>query len=161
MLRENSVMDVWYFAYGSNLFREQMIERTGAIGHVDHPPRVARLSGYRLVFQTLEECGPAFANIRRSDDEVHGAVYRCSPAHLSRLDEYESGYERLAISVCDEYGELLDAVAYVITPAQPARFGRPGDEYLERIVTGARQHGLPESCIEKIIAAARGESLEK
>lgn len=154
-------MDVWYFAYGSNLLREQMIERTGAIGHADHPPRIARLSGYSLVFQALEEDGHAFANIRRLVDEVHGAVYRCSPAHLSRLDKYESGYERLAISVCDEHGEILEAVAYVINPKQPVRFGRPSEEYLERIVTGARQHGLPESHIGAIIAIARAESREE
>lgn len=161
MLRKNSVMDVWYFAYGSNLLVEQMIERTGAIGHADDPPRIARLSGYRLVFQSLEERGPAFANIHRSDDEVHGVVYRCSSAHLSILDVYESGYERLVISVSDQQGEVLEAVAYIVNPAQPARFGRPSDEYLDRIVTGARQHGLPEPYIDGVVAITRAKSLER
>jgi gamma-glutamylcyclotransferase len=153
-------MEVWYFAYGSNLLADQMIERTGAIGHAEHPPRIARLAGYRLVFQALEERGPAFANIRGSDDEVHGVVYRCSPAHLSTLDVYESGYERLVISVSDQHGEVLEAVAYIVSPAQPARFGRPSEEYLERIVTGARQHGLPEPYIGSVVVIARAGSVE-
>jgi gamma-glutamylcyclotransferase len=154
-------MEVWYFAYGSNLLADQMIERTGAIGHAEHPPRIARLAGYRLVFQALEERGPAFANIRGSDDEVHGVVYRCSPAHLSTLDVYESGYERLVISVSDQHGEVLEAVAYIVSPAQPARFGRPSEEYLERIVTGARQHGLPEPYIGSVVVIARAGSVER
>lgn len=154
-------MEVWYFAYGSNLLADQMIERTGAIGHAEHPPRIARLAGYRLVFQTLEECGPAFANIHCSDDEVHGVVYRCNPAQLNTLDVYESGYERLVISVSDPQGEVLEAVAYIVSPALPARFGRPSEEYLERIVSGARQHGLPEPYIGSVVAIARAESLER
>lgn len=154
-------MEVWYFAYGSNLLGDQMIERTGATGHVEHPPRIARLAGYRLVFQSLEDRGPAFANIHSSDDEVHGVVYRCNQVHLSTLDQYESGYERLTISVSDLQGEVLEAVAYIVSPALPARFSRPSDEYLERIVTGARQHGLPEPYIACIVAIARDKSLDR
>jgi gamma-glutamylcyclotransferase len=152
-------MEFWYFAYGSNLLSGQMIERTGAIGHGEHPPRIARLENHRLVFQQLEEGGPAFANIRYPGDGVLGVVYRCSQAELERLDHYEGGYERQPISVTDQHGEVLAAVAYFVLPSATVSFARPQEEYLAKIITGARQHGLPESYIDEIIAIAGGEIL--
>ena len=109
-------MESWYFAYGSNLWMDQMIERTGAINHVEQAPRIAHLANHRLVFQHLEKAGPAFANILRSGDGVVGVVYRCSPADFEKLDRYERGYERQAMMVTDIRGEVFPAAAYVIGP---------------------------------------------
>lgn len=147
-------MEFWYFAYGSNLFMDQMTERTGGIGSVEHPPRIARLDKHRLVFQQLEEGGPAFANIRHPGDGVLGVVYRCSQAELESLDPYEHGYERRAISVTGQQGEVLAAVAYFVLPSRTVSFARPQEAYLAKIITGARQHGLPESYVDEIIAIA-------
>lgn len=150
-------MECWYFAYGSNLLKDQMIERTGGIGHVDYPPRIARLENHRLVFERLEDTGPAFANIRSPGDGVLGVVYRCSRAELERLDHFEQGYERQAIEVTDQQDEVLAAAAYIIPPSQSAAFARPQNDYLARIVAGARQHGLPEPYVHQIIAVAGSE----
>jgi cation transport regulator ChaC len=147
-------MAPWYFAYGSNLWMDQMIERTGAIGSAEHRPRIARLAGYRLVFQHWENGEPAFANILSPGDGLFGVVYRCSPADLEKLDRYESGYERQPIVVSDQNGEVLPAIAYVVKPAPVANAGKPSAEYLERIITGAKQHGLPEQYVENILAIA-------
>lgn len=152
-------MGLWYFAYGSNLLKDQMMERTGAIGSVEHPPRIARLENHRLVFERLEDTGPAFANIRSPGDGVLGVVYRCSQAELERLDHFEQGYERQTIEVTDQQDEVLAAAAYIISPSQSAGFARPENEYLARIVAGARQHGLPESYVHQIIAIAGCEIL--
>ena len=51
---------VWYFAYGSNLDRDQKEARTGAIREA----RVARLRGYRLAFnKRASKAGRLYANI--------------------------------------------------------------------------------------------------
>lgn len=147
-------MDSWYFAYGSNLSIEQMIARIGSTGSAEHQPRIAHLANHRLVFQQLEPGGPAFANILSPGDGVLGVVYRCRPADLARLDDYEGCYQRQPIQVTDRQGEVLAAVAYVAGPAPPVAFGRPSAEYLARIVSGARQHGLPEQYIGQIVATA-------
>ncbi len=151
---EGADVEQWYFAYGSNLWTDQMIARTGPISQGDHGPRIARLANHRLVFQNLTSGGPAFANITSPGDGVLGVVYRCNPAALEKLDRYEQGYERRAIVVVDEHGELLAAVAYVVETARGANFGNPSAEYLNRIVTGARQHSLPEAYIARIVATA-------
>jgi gamma-glutamylcyclotransferase len=147
-------MDTWYFAYGSNLWIDQMIARTGAIGHPDHPPRVVCLENHRLVFQPLEIGGSAYANILAPGDGVVGVAYRCSEADLEKLDRFEGGYDRQPVAVSDQHGDVLAAVAYVIKPALAITIGKPSAEYLKKIVTGARQHGLPEEYIRGVVAMA-------
>ncbi len=152
-------MDLWYFAYGSNMWADQMCARTGSIGAPDHPPRLARLENHRLVFQPTEPGGPAYANILSPGDSVIGVIYRCSPAALELLDGYEQHYHRQAITVVDATGERVEATAYVMNPALAKSFARPSDEYLQRIITGARQFGLPALYIEaiaRIASDARG-----
>ena len=134
---------------------DQMIDRTGAIGHVDHPPRIARLAHHRLVFQRLENGLAAFANILSPGEDVLGVIYRCSQTDLERLDRFESGYERQPIMVTDQHDNVVGAVAYVLRPVQTASIGKPSAVYLAKIVTGARQHGLPESYISNIVAIAQ------
>jgi cation transport regulator ChaC len=152
---ESRYMESWYFAYGSNLWRDQMIARTGAIGAAEHPPRIARLANYRLVFQRLEKGGPAYANIVSPGDGVLGVVYRCRAADLEKLDDYERGYERRPIVVIDPSGEELPAAAYIVKPGPAIEIGPPSDEYLQKIVRGATQHGLAETYIAQIVAIAR------
>lgn len=157
-------MDVWYFAYGSNLWTDQMRTRVGSIGPADRPPRIVRLAGYRLVFQQCEPDGNAYANIVAADagllgrgmsgQSVLGVVYRLNEAELAKLDDFEHGYERRPITVIDLDGETFDAVAYIVRTADALHIGRPSEAYLSRIITGARQHSLPESYIDEIIAIA-------
>jgi len=148
-------MNEWYFAYGSNLWIEQMAARTGPIGQGDDRPRVARLSLHRLVFNMQGEDGQVFANVERPGEGVFGVLYRCSPAALDRLDAHEWGYERRRVLVTDERGGALEAVAYVAKADRVASGGKPSAEYLERVVRGARQHCLPEAYVREIEAHSR------
>lgn len=151
-------MESWYFAYGSNLWMDQMRERTGVSYTGERAPRIAHLADHRLVFQHLAEGEPAFANILSSGAGVVGVVYRCSHTDLERLDRYEGGYDRQAITVTDARGEVLPATAYVVGNSQAIRFGKPSTEYLEKIITGARQHGLPKQYIASITTIAASGS---
>lgn len=47
-------MPLWYFAYGSNLLVDQMVERIGFSVDSADSSQIARLTDYRLVFQCLE-----------------------------------------------------------------------------------------------------------
>jgi gamma-glutamylcyclotransferase len=141
----------WYFAYGSNLWMEQVVARTGLILPGDHRPRIARLADYRLVFNMQDGPGEVFANIVPGGDGVVGVVYRLGHDALDRMDRYEQGYLRTRVHVSIQDGDLNEVVTYVADSATVVDGGRPSAEYLRRIVTGARQHGLPEEYIRSLL----------
>jgi cation transport regulator ChaC len=147
-------MDHWYFAYGSNLLSEQMIARTGPIRNGDERPRIARLPNYRLVFNMRGEDGQIYANIVTPGDGGLGVIYRCGPEALDKLDGFEQGYERQDVTVIDDRGVELRAVVYIARPERVTAEGRPSAAYLQKIVTGACQHGLPEEYLRTLEATA-------
>jgi cation transport regulator ChaC len=100
----------WYFAYGSNLWMDQVVERTGPIGQGDDRPRIALLANYRLVFNMQDGRGEVFANIMAGGDGVAGVVYRLTHEALERMDQYEQGYHRKRVHVSFQNGELIEAV---------------------------------------------------
>jgi cation transport regulator ChaC len=147
-------MKIAYFAYGSNLCIEQMIARTRATGTTDLCPRVAVLADHRLVFQRITRLGSAFANVVAPGDGVEGVIYHCTPAQLERLDRFESGYERHSINVTDCNRRVVPVTTYVMRPNAVAVYGPPTAEYLDRIITGARQQGISDDYVRRIMAIA-------
>ena len=145
-------MTIYYFAYGSNLWIEQMVRRIGPVDRSDGWPRRVSLAGYRLVFDMQGEDGNVYANIEpKTESNVLGVVYRCTPEALQIMDQYESGYERRQVSVISENGERLDVTTYVALTDHVTSVGNlPTNEYLKRIVTGATEQGLPEAYIREI-----------
>jgi cation transport regulator ChaC len=149
--------DTWYFAYGSNLNVDQKERRTGTIRHA----KPCRLPGYRLAFNKRGSSGERFANIvPYADREVWGVAYLCSPAALQQMDCSEGvpggHYVRVAIRVLTRANEALDAVTYIAGAEYHCEEGRPSDSYLQRILSGARQHALPEEYIQSIENLANG-----
>lgn len=143
-------MDPWYFAYGSNLHHAQLIERCGQLSASDEPPRLVRLPNYRLAFNMDGGDGEVYANIITPGNGVLGVIYRCNAAALAKLDVYETGYDRLDVTVVDEQGSKLPAIAYIAQPTNVTVERRPHAEYLQIILTGARAHGLPPDYIREI-----------
>jgi cation transport regulator ChaC len=143
--------DVWYFAYGSNLWIAQKERRTSAIRTGADRPRIARLANHRFAFNKHGSKGQVFANIMAcSGEEVIGVVYRCKLSTVDTMSEYEGGYERKAVTVVIDDGSSVEAITYVAMERNVVDDARPSDAYLTRIVTGAAQHGLPQDYIEKI-----------
>jgi gamma-glutamylcyclotransferase len=147
-------MKSWYFAYGSNLLVDQMVERIDLSVDAVDSSRVVRLAGYSLVFQCLDGDQAAYATIVRPGFEVWGVVYRCTESDLILLDDFEQGYRRELLQVTDRSGEILEAAAYVMKHKGIGREGKPTATYLEKIITGARRHGLPEGYIAELETAA-------
>jgi gamma-glutamylcyclotransferase len=153
-------MDSWYyFAYGSNLHQAQLIARcNGRLSESNEPPRIARLPNYRLAFNMDGGDGEVYANIAMPGDGVMGVIYRCSEAAFALLDVYETGYNRIAVLVADEQGRPLPAIAYVAQLASVTVERRPHEEYLQIILSGAREHSLPAEYIRQIEAIASGRA---
>jgi len=143
--------DKWYFAYGSNLFVDQMRDRTG-IGSLGI---VACLEGYRLLFNKRGADGTGKANIVQcSVGAVWGVIYKCDARVLEKLDRFEGvatgHYNRVEVVVrCTAEG-LVGAIAYIAGDRFVGDSMVPSEKYLQTILSGAKFHRLPESYIGEI-----------
>lgn len=143
---------VFYFAYGSNLSKEQMIGRLGRLP----PSRIGRLTGHRIAFNKRgSHQGEVYANLVQHDGgEVWGVVYELAPAELQVLDYYEGveggHYRRHRVDVLTEAGVAVNAETYFAEKAWLCAEARPSRGYAARILTGAREHALPNEYIRSL-----------
>ncbi|MFC1949301.1 gamma-glutamylcyclotransferase family protein [Chloroflexota bacterium] len=123
---------MYYFAYASNLNQKQMRERCPD----SKPVFRATLPNYRIVFSgwsRIRRGGTANIVLNRGE-KVLGAIYEVSDLCLRKLDQHESGYNRLKVNVFDEDGESVEAVTYI--KAGQAEETKPSAEYLSVIQQG-------------------------
>jgi len=128
---------MYYFAYASNLNREQMCQR---VPH-SRVMFVATLPNYKLVFAGWSRrWRGGYATIMLSKgDKVLGGLYEVSEKDMLKLDGYENcprEYNRLKVTVFDEDGEPVEAVTYIKAGALEET--QPSKEYLALIQQGYR-----------------------
>lgn len=134
---------MYYFAYGSNM-------------NLHHMRRICGWHFNMLGVGILNdyEFGPdtrGYANIRpQAGKKVYGVIYDVNQPCIDALDEFE-GYPdifgRQEVTVVDEEAQTLKAWAYI----EPAtKFGNAPirDDYMRRVVGGAKQNNLPEEWVE-------------
>jgi len=106
--------------------------------------RVAFLPDYELTFNVLSEFGTGNPNIRKGGKGVWGVVYEVDERDLNKLDRISPRYERVKVKVVVN-GREVEAWTYI---GKKVLDGIPPDKScIERIIRGARSHGLPESYI--------------
>jgi gamma-glutamylcyclotransferase (GGCT)/AIG2-like uncharacterized protein YtfP len=108
-------------------------------------PRPATLADHNWL---INERGVATL-VRSADSRVHGVVWRLGDSDLAALDSAEGvpvRYRRQALTVHTDEGPS-EAWVYIDHRVEP---GVPRPGYLERILDGARQHGLPQPWIERL-----------
>jgi len=129
---------LYYFAYGANLNQKQMKERCPD----SKPLFTAVLPNYKLVFVGWSrQWRGGVASIQSFRGErVRGAIYEVTEACLQRLDRYESGYNRLKVTVVGEDDEHIEAITYV--KAGRLEDATPSKEYLAIIQQGLRDWRL-------------------
>jgi cation transport regulator ChaC len=142
----------WYFAYGSNMNRAQMRSRAGNIIE-EH---TAQLPNYELRFNKKVRGGTAGANVQPLQGKtVYGVVYKIEETAFRSLDRYEGvpeHYRRIEVRVTPQDGQPVSAQVYIATKVEKGL--RPAGHYLQAILEGAGEHGLPVTYIEEIKAAA-------
>lgn len=129
---------MYYFAYASNLSKKQMRERCPD----SQPMFTATLPNYKLVFVGwAREWRGGKATIRHfRGGKVLGAIYDVSESCLSKLDRYESSYDRLKVMVFDEDGQSFEAITYIKAGQQEE--SKPSPEYLSVLQQGYRDWGI-------------------
>ena len=147
-----------YFAYGSNMSAERLraADRTPSAKLIGS----ARVAGYRLVFDKVSKDGSSKADCERTgapQDVVHGALFRIAHGDRPALDKAEGlgyGYDAFEISVETDLG-IVSALTYLATRKDSTL--KPFTWYVQHVLNGARQCGLPEAYIAAIerVAAVR------
>jgi 5'-nucleotidase len=155
--------DTWYFAYGSNLSLDRKAARTGAVRQALR----CRLPGYRLCFNKRPSNGDgAYANIVQDPaSSVWGVAYLCDEQAISTLDRCEGvgggDYRQELVRVIADDGEESVALTYVAGLDHLCDGRLPSDEYLDLVLEGARQHGLPGDYVGLVEALGRGTLRKK
>lgn len=132
-----------YFAYGSNLWRQQMAERCPDQLEITS----GRLDGWRWIITTR-----GYASIIRSEpDYVLGTVYQLSMDDVLNLDRYEGvakGHYRKQMISVDVEGIKLECLVYIDLVAEE---GKPKEEYISRINSGLRDAALPVEYVTRYL----------
>ena len=132
---------MYYFAYASNLNRQQMRERCP-----DAKPRfTATLPNFKLIFTGWSRSWHGgVASIRPlRGEKVAGAVYEISDRDLRLLDKYEGYpaiYNRREVVVFTEDGEPTKVVTYI--KIEQSEETKPSPEYIATIQQGYREWGI-------------------
>lgn len=138
---KEKILMIFYFAYGSNLWLEQMSNRCPK--HTVIGKGV--LKGYRWI---ISERG--YANVVKSEpDEVHGVVYEITESDEESLDKKEGvdrGLYRKEIMATEVDGKSINCLVYV-DPVEQA--GKPQQEYIERINKGIVDSRLSSEYVER------------
>jgi len=143
---------ILYFAYGSNMSTRRFKARVPSARAVS----VAMLRGHRLEFHKIGKDGSAKCDVActgASADVVCGGVFAIPSSEKSMLDGIEglgNGYAEKDVVVLSESGEAFEAVTYYATNIDGSL--KPRDWYVEHVLRGAREHGLPIEYISRIEA---------
>ena len=136
---------MYYFAYGSNLHREQMQERCPD----SEPVAKAKLEGYRLCFNRVADI------VEDEGSMVWGAIYTVSQGDIKSLDRYEGYprfYDKLDVEVEDDQGKVYLAFVYVMTSKGCQE---PSDSYYRIIEEGYRDWGLALEPLQQALVESR------
>ncbi|MBI5046636.1 gamma-glutamylcyclotransferase [Candidatus Micrarchaeota archaeon] len=137
----------FYFAYGSNLNKKQMLVRM-QFSCCEIPAGTAKLLGsatlpnYKLDFSTPDahKKGAGYANIHRFKGQaVHGAIYEVDRVGFARLDVYECVpklYKRTKVNVVLSTGVIVRAFVYIGNKKLTKPDLKPTKRYLKRILLG-------------------------
>jgi cation transport regulator ChaC len=148
----DTVQHHYYFAYGSNLL-DREIART--ITTVECCGK-AYLPRYDLVFSKHSATrGGDAASIREDESKiVWGVLYRVNDADRDRLRTREGGYRETDVNVSVVEGDDVTpqrAFTFIGEAVCPRGCG-PTTEYLQLVVEGAKQRGLPDGYWRDILA---------
>ncbi len=135
---------MWLFVYGT-LMDPEKAER---IFKRLPKAKVAFLPGYELAFDKVGERG-GNPNVRRGGKGVWGVVYEVDEKDLRRLDLISPKYKREIVNVIVD-GREVEAWVYVAKEEFRKDGLKPERSCVERIVRGAKFHGLPEEYIESL-----------
>jgi gamma-glutamylcyclotransferase (GGCT)/AIG2-like uncharacterized protein YtfP len=127
-------MGTYYFAYGSNLWFEQMKKRCPE----SVPISLATLSGWKLVFQVCPTAKNVAANILPGSetDKVFGAIYSITNTDVENLNKFEKidlDYFHTWVNI-EVNGQDFSCLTYQMSSEHEHKI--PTTEYVLRLFKG-------------------------
>ncbi len=123
-----------------------------------------RLDDYHLAFcGSCSGCGVATV-FPEKGSYVEGVLWEITPECEQRLDRYEGYphvYEKETIRVRNQGGMQMDVMVYIMNSPYKDSFARPSNLYLNGIIDGCRQNGIPEKPVLEAVKWRGKKSVEK
>ncbi|WP_206486156.1 gamma-glutamylcyclotransferase family protein [Thalassotalea sp. G2M2-11] len=139
-----------YFAYGSNMSLLRLQARV---------PSAQKLGMYMLADHQLrfdkvgaDGSGKGHASVCHNQ-QIFGVIYQIKSHEKPQLDQIEGlghGYEIKSVTVNDLKGNSVEAFTYYATEIDPSL--QPYSWYLNHVLVGAKESGLPLEYLQKIHA---------
>lgn len=108
----------------------------------------ARLNNYSFICNKIGGSRVCYANIEYDENsQVYGVIYKLKPDDFNTLDTYEGNYQRKEVMV-ETNSKEINAITYISNYTGDNL--QVADWYQEHILTGAREHQLPEDYIQTI-----------
>ncbi len=143
-------MTVSYFAYGSNMASQRLLQRLPRAKHM----KLAILVQHRLKFHKNDRGLSGKCDIEltgRVDDEVVGVIYEISLEDKQILDQIEGlgcGYDEKTVELRTLSGQTIFAVTYFAIDIDKNMI--PYHWYKQHVLRGAIEHNLPRDYIRLI-----------
>jgi gamma-glutamylcyclotransferase (GGCT)/AIG2-like uncharacterized protein YtfP len=145
-----------YFAYGSNINRDQMAVRCPAAT----PVCPVALDNYRLTFRGNLGMSGVATILPAQGEKVYGLLWKITPACELSLDRYE-GYPRLygkeQVVVRDRDGQRYSVMVYTMARELYLDPAEPSPSYFSGIVQGCKQNDIP---VRPLFEAAKRTRIE-
>jgi gamma-glutamylcyclotransferase len=148
-----------YFAYASNMAPNvitRLCPRHRYLG-------VAHLADHRLAFtrRSVKTRTGVADIVQAAGETVWGVLYRIDDNELTAIDRKEGhdwAYTRVTLPVRLEGGPECAAVTYTVRFKEPAEVP-PSRQYLDLVITAARERRLPGEYIKQIEAISVADNL--
>jgi len=140
---------MYYFAYGMNTNREHMAVRAPRARCVGP----AKLLNYRFRFAHHADIVP------ERYSSVQGLLWKITDECRRSLDQLEGYPDYYNVCEVDVFhnGELYVAEAYFMNPGNLDDW--PSNYYLQSVLDGYRQHGIPTTQIEQALKRIDSDNL--
>ncbi|PCJ19733.1 MAG: hypothetical protein COB04_05340 [Gammaproteobacteria bacterium] len=143
--------DQFYFAYGSNMPTRYLYNVRGVLPAESNP---GFINDYEVSFLSsgLRVLEPAFSFLYRSEGKkAYGVLHRVSSEDLVKIKASEGAlYQWRTLSVVLNHGQVVGAQTLV--RLSPGEAGVPSERYLNLLIEGATEHGLPSAYIAQLRA---------
>lgn len=130
-----------YFAYGSNMKTERLVDRVGKVKIVGK----SLIEGYGLDFNKLGDNRSGKANIHIKEDSlVEGVLFDLTEEQIEKLDRNEGvnkHYMRCAKDIKLD-GKTVVAEVYFANENKLQNGLEPTCDYLQYLLDGAKEHDL-------------------
>ncbi len=131
-------MSLNYFAFGSNMDKQQMEKRT----QESSKRQKGLMTDWELVFNKInnKQKSTGFANIvPESGSIVEGIIYEVSEDAIRILDDYEGvpkAYHKKIMLVENNNKEFVDCLVYIANHSRTDNSLKPTKEYLDHLLEG-------------------------